>query len=197
VHSAPIAGPAGASVRLDVEPNGSLAYGFRITADSTRVLFSTSPDFGPVVRETYSVPIAGPASAAVLVTWPSETGDFCLLSPDGRHVVWEPADNGVLFRTPSTGPLDLSVRINGDEDPEVAAIDPSSRRVTYPVDQAGGQRDLFSVPIGGSGTRYNLTATLDAVFIPTSYKLTASHAVYPATPDFDGSHLYSSRLVPG
>lgn len=66
-----------------------------------------------------------------------------------------------------------------------------SRRASYLVDQPGSQRDLYSAPIDGNGIRFNLTQSLDPALIPSSYRLTAQHAVYPATPDFDGVHLYS------
>jgi dipeptidyl aminopeptidase/acylaminoacyl peptidase len=194
--SVPTAGPAGASVRLDSPPTGSIEFGYRVAADSSRVVYAEGTTSGDVLHLGKSVPAAGPAGAGAIVTWPTPTGELFTISPDGDHVVWELGDTGVLFRTASTGPIGDSVRLNGDEDPNLPQIDPASRRVTYLANQPGPQRDLFSAPIGGDGTRYNLTAALDAAFIPSSYRLTPTHAVYPATPDFDGFHLYSSRLVP-
>ena len=196
LYSVPTAGPASGSVRLDAPPSGFIEFGYQVTGDSERVVYVVGSTSGAVQRQAYSVPVAGPAGGSDLVTFPSPTGHQFTLSPDGDHVVWELDENGTLFRTDIAGPLFGSVRINGAEDPGLTFVDPASERVVYLAPQPGFQSDLFSVPIEGDGTRYNLTRTLDAQFIPTGFGLTAEHVVYPASPDFEGFHLYSSRLVP-
>jgi hypothetical protein len=199
LYSVPIAGPARASVRLDDPPSATTDVGLhQVSADSAWVVYTVADD---VNTWAYSVPIAGPASASILLTWPSPAGELITLSPDSAHVVWQldlANTPDQLFSTPIEE--GEGVRINDDEQPVgLALVNASSTRAVY-IAQAPGsaERDVFSVPLSGSGPRYNLTASLDAPFIQGPVALTSDgeRVVYAAQAPNDGFHLYSSRLIP-
>lgn len=204
LYSVPSAGPANASVRLDVPP--TQVIGYRISPNGSRVVYakenSPSPNF-----PAFSVPTVGPASAAVQLNLPSPAGAFFAISPNSQRVVWlfDGGPPGVLVSTPIAGPLGQGVRINGSEAPSTPfLIDASSSRVAYPGNTfaAGTQRnDLYSALLSGSGARLNLTESLSQ---PLINQLVLSpdgrFVVYNAIADTSRvpveSHLYSSRLAP-
>lgn len=201
LYSVPIAGPGTASVRLDDAPSGTAAdarvLSYRFTADSARVVYTMADDDDGTTAPMFwllSVPTAGPAGAGVVLSIPSAEGDYFVLSPDGRYVLW--LLSGGLFRIPVAG--GAHVRLNGTESPDLPIlVSADSTRVAYETSGADGS-DLFSVPMSGTGTRFVLTETLDGRDISWQ-TLTAGgqHAVYTARRGPDGGfELFSSRLVP-
>lgn len=199
LYTVPVAGPGSASVRLDATSDTSEEVSYQVSSDSIRVVYSVQGDNG--YWWSYSVPTVGPASASLLVTWPSLTSHLFTLSPDGNHVVWVldpgPAGNDpTLHSTPIAEGLGDSVRLNGTEIPTLPLlVNATSTRVVYETDDGP---NLFSAPINGSGTRYNLTEPLDAKDI-TRQTLTTNgqHVVYTVRRgDLDAFELFSSRLVP-
>lgn len=202
LYTVPIAGPGTASVRLDDPPPGGAAdarvLSYRFTADGARVVYTMVDDDDGTTAPAYwllSVPAAGPAGVSTVLSFPSYESEYFVLSPDGRYVLWQLFD--ALFRVPVAG--GPAVRLSGAEVPGVPLlVDATGTRVVYEAPTSDG-RDLFSVPMSGSGDRYVLTATLDAGSIDRE-TLTAAghHVVYTARGHGpDARHeLYSSRLVP-
>ena len=193
LYSVAIAGPGTAGVRLDNAPSDALPNGHLISPDSARVVYVLRHDDGNL--STRSVPIAGPASASVQISSPSSTGDQFRISRDGARVAWRLGNE--LYSTPIQG--GASVRVNGIETSVSAPlINASSGRVVYRAVASGlSDRDVFSVPLSGSGMRFNLTSQLVAPAI-NSLLLTGDglRAIYSAQVSGGGHHLYSSRLVP-
>jgi hypothetical protein len=203
LFSVPSNGPAGASVRIDIETPDTRSSIFHITSGSDRVVYPVTSTSGPTPAtpaQNFSVPIAGPADARAQVNMPSEFGDLVQVSPDGSRVVWqwEFFSQIGLFSSPIAGPPlgPLTVRLNEAERLiGLVMFDPTSRRAAY-ISLVAGERQVFSSPLKTTGQRYNLTATLSAEFIP-NVRVTEQHAIYSAQVSEEGFQLYSSRLVPG
>ena len=200
LHSVPTGGPGSASVRLDLPPGTGDASSFQVTADSARVVYSVLD--GNRYR-FYRVPTAGPASASVPLSSPS-LDSVLTLSPDGLRLIWV-LDPGVtdptypsLWSTPVAAPAQ-SVRLNGNENPQTPMVNATSTQVVY---AAGFSTQLFSAPIDGDGSRYNLTQSLDPERISQSALTPSGHqpqqVVYAAQQDPNGGfQLYSSGLAAG
>jgi hypothetical protein len=201
LYRAPIAGPGSAGVRLDhpplLPPGHMRALDYTISADSSRVVYEmvdqSLPWEGHGTRIwLLSVPAAGPANAGRVLAGPSEFS-FYTLSPDSRRVAY--IYQGNLFSVPIAG--GTSVRLNGTESPEAfLRINAGSDRVVYEARADDSHRRLFSAPLDGSGTRYNLTGGLDAADVRgETLTPTGTRVVY--TVRRGGlSELFSSRLTP-
>lgn len=197
--SVPIAGPPTASVRLDDPPEDTLQIGYQVSSDGAQVVYMLWEQEGVDVWGM-SVPVLGPASASVVVTFPSPDEPVFTLSPDGSRMAWL---LGVeMYSEPIEG--GANVRINGNETNVNAPIriNASSARAVYSAIGTGlSEPDLWSVPLSGSGTRYNLTQQLASSSI-NKRLLTGDglRAVYEASVEDPAPgtqyHLYSSRLVP-
>lgn len=157
-----IDGPAHERIKL----NGTLVSGgdvfeFDLSPDGSRVVYIADQDTDSV-RELYSVPTAGPASAGEKINGPlvadGSVGTF-EISPDSRRVVyWADQQVNLLFEiysVPIEGPGSAWVKLNG---PLVTGgrvnaefvISPDSSRVVYRAEQLTPNLDeLFSVPIDG------------------------------------------------
>jgi hypothetical protein len=204
-YSVPIAGPGNAGVRLDhpplIPPGEIFALDYTISADGKRVVYTMvdqslpgEPNLPP--GWLLSVPAAGPASAGRVIAGPATTGFFETLSPDGQRVVY--IDQGNLFSVPITG--GTAVRLNGEEHPGAfLRINATSTRVVYGASTGSGPA-LFSAPLDGNGTRYNLTESLDDAWDVQGEILTpdGARAVYEVRRgSLDAPfELFSSRLVP-
>ena len=204
-YSVPIAGPGSAGVRLDhpplVPPGEIFALDYAISADSKRVVYTLvdqslpgEPNLPP--SWVLSVPAAGPASAGRLLAGPATSGFFQTVSPDGQWVVYIYQDN--LFSQPITG--GTAIRLNGTEVPGAfLRINATSTRVAYEA-RTGGWPALFSAPLDGNGTRYNLTESLDDAWDVQGEMLTpdGTRFVYKVRRGgLDAPfELFSSRLVP-
>jgi len=167
LYSVPIAGPASAGVKLNgplVAGGGvsPLSWGFRISANSTRVVYYADQQTDDVF-ELYSVPIAGPASSGVKLNSALVTGGDVLqasfrISPNSSRVVYV-ADQQTdevyeLYSVPIGGPASAGVKLYGALVPfgDVFAfqISPNSARVVYLADQQTNDvYELYSVPIAG------------------------------------------------
>lgn len=206
-YSVPIAGPGSASVRLDhpplIPPGEIFALDYTISADSKRVVYTMvdqslpgEPNLPPVWL--LSVPAAGPASASRALTFPATAALIHTLSPDSQRVAYIYQDN--LLSVPIAG--GTSVRLNGTENLRGAflRINATSTRVAYEARTVTGDA-LFSAPLDGSGTRYNLTESLEDAWDVTGRALTPSgtRVIYRVRRgDLDAPvELFSSELVPG
>jgi hypothetical protein len=198
LYSVPIAGPATSSVRLDDPPADTMQDGYQVSSDSAQVVYMLWEQVG-INSWGMSVPVVGPAGASELVTFPSPDGPIFTLSPDGNRLAWLVGVE--MYSEPIEG--GLNVRINGTEtNVSAPLINSASSRVVYRAVAAGlSDRDLFSAPLSGSGTRFNLTQSLAASNI-NKVLLTGDglRAVYEAVVEDPAPgtqyHLYSSRLVP-
>lgn len=150
LYSVPAAGPATHGVKL----NGPLptgAYGvvmeIRISADSSRVVYHADQDTA-LQLDLYSVPIGGPATAAVRLNLPPVAGGAISwwsyqISPDGSRVAYQ-ADQDIdnvteLYSVPIAGPDTAGVKLNAalvdGGDVDAFAFSPVSSRVVYAADQ--------------------------------------------------------------
>jgi Tol biopolymer transport system component len=150
LYSVPAAGPAAQGVKL----NGPLptgAYGvvmeIRISPDSSRVVYHADQDTA-LQLDLYSVPIGGPATAAVKLNRPPVAGGAISwwsyqISPDGSRVAYladQDTDNVTeLYSVPLAGPASAGVKLNGHlvDGGDVAgfAFSPAGSRVVYAADQ--------------------------------------------------------------
>lgn len=199
LFSVPIAGPATSSVRLDDPAVDTMQDGYQVSSDGAQVVYMLWEQEGTNAWGM-SVPVLGPASASVVVTFPAPGEPVFTLSPDGNRMAWLVGVE--MYSEPIEG--GANVRINGNET-DVSApifINAAGARAVYNAVGAGlNERDLWSVPLSGSGTRYNLTQQLAAALI-NKFRLTGDglRAVYEASVEDPAPgiqyHLYSSRLVP-
>jgi Tol biopolymer transport system component len=137
LHSVPIEGPASAGVKLNgpLPPGGSVSI-LALSPDSSRVIYSADQDTRNM-RELYSVPIAGPASAGVKLNHPlamaniPNKGDDVHsfdISPDGSRVIfvatWQTTwyydypsymiyDVYELYSVPIAGPASEEIKLCG------------------------------------------------------------------------------------
>jgi dipeptidyl aminopeptidase/acylaminoacyl peptidase len=161
LYSVSIAGPTGASVKL----NGALVtgggvYSYQISPDNSQVVY-IADQYTDDVFELHSVPLAGPASAGVklngsLVTFGDVSG--FRISPDSSQVIYwaDQQTNNVfeLYSVPLTGPASAGVKLNesmvAGGDVGVIQISPDSSRVIYWADQDTDEvMELYSVPLNG------------------------------------------------
>ncbi|MFK7955463.1 MAG: TolB family protein [Lysobacterales bacterium] len=131
----------------------------------------------------FSVPIAGPASAAVEISVTPATGDrvrsnFFQVTPDNQSVVYFiTSDNGdYLSRVPVAGPASANVRVTPIDQDVVEFKLAGNQAVVYDQRRADGVRELYSVPITGPST--------DAVKLNQDFGLTVGgSSEYQVSPD--------------
>jgi Tol biopolymer transport system component len=92
LHSVPVAGPAGAGVKLNgpLVPGGEVLAGYQISPEGSRVIYRADQDADDV-KELYSVPITGPFGDGVKLNATLVPGGDVTafrISPDGRWVVY-------------------------------------------------------------------------------------------------------------
>jgi hypothetical protein len=166
IFTVPTAGPAAAAILLaDETPGGCAALAVDFTPDSAHLVFAGFCPPGATPRQLWSVPAAGPPTAAVSLGGSVVAGgaiQSLVLSPDSQYLVFS-ADRLVderveLFSVPVTGPTAALERLN----PTLVAngdvlggfqISPDSTRVAYIADQLSDERFFpYSVPIAGPST---------------------------------------------
>jgi hypothetical protein len=203
LYSAPIAGPATASVRLDTDLDNVNLRPYLSRAGTTHALYAAvDDDANPRTHWLFTVPKGGPAGASRLLMFPSTEEPVVSLTPGGARALflWQSAANApsLLFSTPVGDPR--PVRLNGDERPhppiEVATAD---QRVVYFAQTSSGDH-LFSAPIDGNGARFDLTPAFNGAILGPPMLVRpngGTRAVYTVIPS--GSlhpALYSSYVVP-
>jgi hypothetical protein len=199
LYRVPLAGPAGANVRLDVPDDAADEAGFQIRGNGGYVVYAMAAEDSSNVWG-YAVPTSGPADRSALVVWPSPRGDQFALhgTPDGTRVVWpfqsEDGHTSMFSTLVSGGGLVKLSREESVVGPPV--INQFALRDAYIAELPGAaRRGVFSVHPAGFGPPFILTGSLDR---QSHLAVTASHAVYSAAePDGTSSHLYSSKLIPG
>lgn len=168
IWSVPLAGPAGAGLfLLDPSPADCLPFPSTVTPGSNRLIYLLFCDTTVGVRanQLWSVPVAGPAAAAVSLAGSfAEGGEIgsLLSSPDGARLVFiadKLADDRFeLWSVPAAGPAGALVRLNdtlvaGGDVVVGTRISPDSLRVAYIADQEFNERfSAWSVPIVGPST---------------------------------------------
>ncbi len=135
LYSVPVRGGAD-PVRLD-PPQAPPSGHTQITPDGERVLYLSARAEGLAL---FSVPINGPASAAVRLS-PAVLGSF-RISPDGRLVAFQ-SGNRRVRTVPVAGPDSRGVT---DPGTGIFAISSNSRNLVY-IDGTGAERELFRVPL--------------------------------------------------
>jgi Tol biopolymer transport system component len=150
LYSVPAVGPTSSGVKLN-GPLPTNAVGvsilYQISPDSSRVVYHADQDTH-WVRELYSVPTGGPASAGVKLNRPlpenSQVGwGSYQISPDSSRVVYGADQDtfGVweLYSVPIGGPASAGVKLNGPlvagGDVSKCLISPDSSQVVYRADQ--------------------------------------------------------------
>jgi len=160
--SVPFTGPSALGVRLDPEAQGDeilLNVFFRPDGAQVAIQFLDSVAQGARI---FTVPIAGPASAAILIS--DETPGGCApvaadFTPDSSRLLFGsycPPGSTLtqLWSIPATGPPGAAVSLAGSFATGGSilglAISPDSQRVVFNADRLVDERvDLFSVPIAG------------------------------------------------
>ena len=207
LYSVPIAGPGSASARLDhpplIPPGQIFAQDYKLSADSSRVVYTMADDNigepNPPTFRLASVPTAGPASDGRVLAPPTHSGYIYALSPDSGRVAYIHlgAQNN-FFSVPIGG--GTSVRLNGTENLRAfLRINATSTRAVYEATTGSGPA-LFSAPLDGNGTRYNLTNSLTGAWAVTGHALTRGSGTVVYTiqrGDLDAPvEAFSSRLTP-
>ena len=164
LFSVPIGGPLTSNVQLNhpVSPSFALSWddSALFTPDSSRVVYTSMQDTQNVI-DLYSVPAAGPDSAAVKINpaqWLDPNGFAIVQSPavsaDGRSVFYTmtaTANRRDLFKSPVNGPASQSENLSqisydgGSISSFVEA--PSGVRVIYRASQTSASQELFMVKI--------------------------------------------------
>jgi formylglycine-generating enzyme required for sulfatase activity len=152
LYSVPIVGPSSAGVKLNrpISGSGSAYTDYSITPDGSRVVF-TAPSEDDYVYDLYSVPIEGPASAAVKLNRTLPDGSSVssgpgevLISPDSSTVVYRADQDRYrrweLYSVPIAGPASAGVKLNHDmagdagpvgDDVHYFRVSPDGRRVAF------------------------------------------------------------------
>lgn len=171
LYSVPVRGGAN-PVRLDPPQAPPSETGLiNITPDGQRVLYIAESTQG---RALFSVPINGPASAAVRLS-PAILGKF-KISPDSRLVTFQSTTSRVRA-APVAGPESLAVPLTRTAT-STFEISSNSRNLVYIADGAGGEPELFRVP---------LTLNPDPDQQPTSL----------SGPMIEGGYVHTFRLPAG
>jgi hypothetical protein len=218
LYAAPLAGPQGSAVRLTNEslPSDQILT-YSLSPDGQWVVFlaKLDPSAG---FELFSVPVQGPASAALKISPPTLTSggnviDY-LISPDSSRVVFRAdaeADNRFdLYSASISGQGGSLVMLNGEVLGEGVQwgfkISPDSSRVVYKaaVENRDACVELFSVPLAGpasSGVRLNLPLQLSQYHSDRVLSVEVSHdsqyAVYlMMVLNWEGFYEYELFSVP-
>jgi Tol biopolymer transport system component len=160
LYSVPIGGPSTAAVKLHppLAPTADIVS-FALTPDGSRVIFLADLEVDDLL-ELYSIPVAGPGSAAqklsIPIASPNDVSGF-EISPDGSRVVYRVSASGVieLYSVPIDGPPGAAVKIKEQLGGNVFSnfnfqISPDGQHVVYQDDQdVEGTFEMYSVPIGG------------------------------------------------
>jgi Tol biopolymer transport system component len=204
----------GAPVKLNsaLTVGGAVDTSFRISADSSRVLYVADQDTEHVF-ELYNVPIGG--GSPVKLNGPLINGGDVVsgspqFSPNGGRVLYV-ADQEVdqvteLYSVPSTGgatvklnsPLPMSANVDGSN----PIFSPDGSRVVYCADQQTALvHELYSVPSGG-GANTKLNGVLvnggDVDPLGTRFSPDGSRVLYVADQDTDEApELYSVPAAGG
>ena len=166
IWSVPLDGPAESGLFLiEAAPAGCLPHTGAVGSGFLVYALSCDTPVGERTNQLWSVPLAGPANAALSLAGSFVEGgalDSLQISPDGEYLVLR-ADKLVdekfeLWSVPVAGPAGALVRLNpalgagGDVESGVA-ISPDSSRVAYVADQVTDQTfRAWSVPIAGPST---------------------------------------------
>jgi dipeptidyl aminopeptidase/acylaminoacyl peptidase len=154
LYSAPIDGPASASVQLSIPTPGADIDWFTISSDSRYIVYLSDHGVGPERHqetdsrfELYSAPVAGPADMGAKLNVPLAEGESIYavtVSAEATHVVY--VKGYELYSAPIAGPADASIRLDNQQ--TASRIDnlEISADGQWVVFQIG---DLYSVPISG------------------------------------------------
>jgi Tol biopolymer transport system component len=206
LYSVPVDGPAAAGIKLnpplaaDGDVNWSNGPFAAVSPDSQWVVYRADQDTDGI-QEMYSVPVMGPASAAVKLNGvPAPGGEigFFQISPDSSRVIYTGDQlqdfKTELFSVPIEGPAGAGVKLNqplpAAGDIYDFAISPDSEHVVYRGDQTSNEVvELYSVPIAGPasvGARLNkpLVGGQDVEYY---YRISpdSGRVVYVADQNFD------------
>jgi Tol biopolymer transport system component len=177
---------------------GEVYYDFRVSPDSSRVVYLADQDTDNV-DELYSVPLTGGSPVKLngpLVSGGAVMGGF-QVSPDSSRVVYL-ADQDTdwvceLYSVPLAGgsPVKLNSPLVSGGDVFGCQVSPDSSRVVYRADQDTDEVDeLYSVPLaGGSPVKLNgpLVSGGDVGALGTSFQISSNNrgVVYLADQDTD------------
>jgi hypothetical protein len=163
LYRLPINGPASSGQKIsDTLVVGGQTLLFDISAHGPRVVYSADMETDDEI-ELYSVPLTGPASSRVKLSFPGRFGTSrdvmnFLLSPNGRQVLYQveytdtvPQSDKIyhIHSVPVEGPRTASVRLNGPlvEGGDVSnsyGFAPDSCHVVYIADQdIDGENELY------------------------------------------------------
>jgi hypothetical protein len=166
IWSVPLDGPAESGLfLLEAAPAGCLPHTGAVGSGFLVYALSCDSPVGERTNQLWSVPLAGPANAALSLAGSFVEGgalDSLEISPNGAYLVLR-ADKLVdekfeLWSVPVAGPAGAMVRLNpalvADGDVEYGvAISPDSSRVAYVADQVTNETfRAWSVPIAGPST---------------------------------------------
>jgi Tol biopolymer transport system component len=163
LYSVLFAGPATSSLRIDTNPSYHVDSGFKISPDSSRVVYRApctyGPDGGQACYGMYSAPVAGGPSAKLSLDGAYySVASGIEISPDSQYVVYRgyyPPDWSFdIYSIPIAGAtsdlLRLSHYIAGGV-PTWQICPDSSRVVFIAMQDTAGTSELYSIPIRLTG----------------------------------------------
>ena len=171
------------------------------------MMYEDRVGYGPTVRDALTelfgpgadATATGPATDGRVLAPSTNSGYIYALSPDSGRVAYIHlgAQNN-LFSVPIAG--GTPVRLNGTENLRAfLRINATSTRAVYEATTGTGPA-LFSAPLDGNGTRYNLTESLTGAWAVTGHALTpgSGTVVYTIQRGALDAPLeaFSSRLTP-
>ena len=206
LYSVPLSGGSPTKLNQPPETDNSVLEEFFISPDSSRVLYSVGEDgFSSAPVTLYSVPLAGPANASILLTEAvtiEESSErainpfgLLLISPDSKYVVY-PANTTTdetleLYSIPLAGPATANVKLNepladgSSIEEEAYQISPDSKNVVYVAAQTPDtSSQLYRTAItGGTSTQLNDPLVAQGRVIQSEISPNGNWVVYRATQD--------------
>jgi hypothetical protein len=167
LYSVSTQGLPSASVKLHAPiTSGIGVLSFSISPDENRVVYVVSPQLDALF-ELFSVPIAGPANAALQINKViADSGAYDFkISPDSTQVIYLSHNRNAtfddLYSVPIAGPASAATQINGHPVGVAGSLvhrtfqmSADSRRVVYWAVQETEQiNDIYSVPAAGPAGR--------------------------------------------
>jgi Tol biopolymer transport system component len=203
LYSVPLGGPSGSETKINsaLPENGTVWPGATISPDGGRVIYLAGEATASYqTYELFSVPIAGPASAATKLNPPLPTGARvvgALVTANGHRVLYL-ADVDItgkleLYSVPVAGPADTAVKLSKpmEEWGDVISLAnaPDGGLVAYTGDQdTDGVAELYTVPsVGPASAVRKLNGTLVEGGDVTAHRFSpdGSKVIYLADQDTD------------
>ena len=211
VWTVPVAGPAGAAVRVDPGDELGGIYGGFLAAEAGRVVL-TMFEVATAVTRIWSVPVAGPAASGLFLfeSPPDGCTPFVVAwSPGTTRIAYTlqcdtPVGSRVnqLWSVPIAGPAAAAVSLGGSfiEGGSIYTSSPApdGSRLVFIADKLADERfELWSVPITGpAGELVRLNPALQSLGDVKSFDIAADSSFVAYIADQSSNEVFRAHAVP-